>query len=66
MQVQINGEPRTLEGSTSIQTLLETLHVAPTGIAIAINDTVIPRSQWAKQEVNNQDDILIIRATQGG
>ena len=36
------------------------------GIAIAINDEVIRRSDWAVTKIQNNDRILIIQATQGG
>lgn len=36
------------------------------GIAVAINGSVIPKSEWSITELNNNDKILIITATQGG
>ena len=36
------------------------------GIAVAINNQVVPRSQWATTLLYEQDSILIITATQGG
>jgi sulfur carrier protein len=36
------------------------------GIALAINNTVIPKSDWNNHFLNPTDDILIISATQGG
>jgi sulfur carrier protein len=37
-----------------------------TGIAVAINNTVIPKSDWNSHPIQETDDILIISATQGG
>jgi sulfur carrier protein len=36
------------------------------GLAVAVNDTVVPRADWATHAVQPQDRILLIRATQGG
>jgi sulfur carrier protein len=36
------------------------------GIAVALNNRIIPLSAWAETPLNNKDSILIITATQGG
>ncbi|WP_160137996.1 sulfur carrier protein ThiS [Chryseobacterium sp. c4a] len=36
------------------------------GIAVALNNRIIPLSAWAETFLNNNDSILIITATQGG
>ncbi|AZB23897.1 sulfur carrier protein ThiS [Chryseobacterium bernardetii] len=36
------------------------------GIAVALNNRIIPLSAWAETPLNNLDSILIITATQGG
>lgn len=36
------------------------------GIAVALNNRIIPLSAWAETPLNDQDSILIITATQGG
>lgn len=36
------------------------------GIAIALNNRIIPQSFWAETFLNDKDSILIITATQGG
>jgi len=36
------------------------------GIAVAINNQVIPKTAWATTKLQHQDSILIIAATQGG
>lgn len=36
------------------------------GIAVAINDEILPKSDWEQYEVQDNDNILIITATQGG
>ncbi|WP_449389036.1 sulfur carrier protein ThiS [Chryseobacterium lineare] len=36
------------------------------GIAVALNNRIIPQSFWAETLLNDKDSILIITATQGG
>ena len=36
------------------------------GIAIAVNDKVVPKSEWEKFCLKNGDSILAIGAVQGG
>jgi len=36
------------------------------GIAVALNNQVIPKNSWSDQLLNDNDSILIITATQGG
>lgn len=50
--------------------LAELVHLeAPSktkGIAVAVNNRVVPRTQWASTALRDRDNILIITATQGG
>ena len=36
------------------------------GLAVAINEEVIPRVLWAETILQNNDRLMLIRATQGG
>lgn len=36
------------------------------GIAVALNNRIIPQSLWVETFLNDKDSILIITATQGG
>jgi sulfur carrier protein len=36
------------------------------GIAVAVNNQVVPQTQWASTVLRDRDFILIITATQGG
>ena len=38
----------------------------PRGIAVAVNDAVVPRADWPTHQLHEQDRVTIIRATQGG
>jgi sulfur carrier protein len=36
------------------------------GLAVAIDKIIIPKSQWETQALQSGDNIIIIKATQGG
>ena len=36
------------------------------GIAIALNNRVVPKDSWSKQFLQHEDKLTIITATQGG
>ena len=54
------------KGGTLFQFLEEIKIDASKGIAIAINDTVIPKSEWNKIILIDNDKITLIKATAGG
>jgi len=52
--------------SDKLAALLEELNLPDSGIAIAVNDTVVSKKNWNTISLNERDKILIITATQGG
>jgi sulfur carrier protein len=68
MELKINNQTKHFAtDSLTVQALLD-LEIAEkqNGIAVAINNTVIPKSSWNSHPIQETDDILIISATQGG
>jgi sulfur carrier protein len=68
MQLKINGELQNLSlTQPTVLGLVESLDMASKrGVAIAVNDEVVPRSRWSDHRLNENDRVEIIRATQGG
>jgi sulfur carrier protein len=68
MELKINNQTKQFTADAlSIQALLDIeIPKKQNGIAVAINNTVIPKSNWNSHNLNETDDILIISATQGG
>lgn len=68
MQLQINGTTQEFEVlAPTLTAVLASLELGPVrGIAVAVNDRVIPRGQWDDVVLLPNDRIEIIRATQGG
>ncbi len=53
------------EGAT-LQEVMDTAGISPTGIAAAVNSTVIPAGERASLVLNDGDSVLIIKAFYGG
>ncbi|WP_282691815.1 sulfur carrier protein ThiS [Streptomyces sp. CC208A] len=66
MNVSVNGEPRTLAGPVSLASLVATLSTASSGVAAAVNETVVPRGEWAATLLADGDRIEVLTAVQGG
>lgn len=68
MNYTVNQEERQGdEGLTIAEVVVnETGEKDATGIAIALNQAVVPRSQWENREVTDGDEIDILVAVQGG
>jgi sulfur carrier protein len=67
MEIQLNNQRRIITAPLSVQQLLdEVVGEKQKGIAVAINNTVVPKATWAQQLIQTNDNIIIIKATQGG
>jgi sulfur carrier protein len=68
MNLLINGEAQHIDAETlSVAELLDRLDVEQRrGVAVAVDNAVVPRSQWEGHDVEDGDAVEIIRATQGG
>lgn len=66
MEVIINHQTFLLEHNS----LSEALHhyglTQTKGVAVAVNDKVVPKSIWETFQLNSNDQITIITAAQGG
>ena len=69
MKLLVNNEWKELErpATPSVDAILEELALENRkGIAVALNSKVIPRHRWHESMVEEDDSLLIIKATQGG
>jgi sulfur carrier protein len=64
--VLVNGERRALHPPVALGALVATLTAAPSGVAAALNETVVPRGRWAATALSDGDRVEILTAVQGG
>ena len=66
MKIRLNDQQLELTQPISISALLQQLERHQPGTALAINQTIIPRTDWANHLVQDGDDILLFQAIAGG
>ncbi|NNF57679.1 MAG: sulfur carrier protein ThiS [Rhodothermaceae bacterium] len=66
--VRVNGDPHDVPSPLTIEGLLRHLGRNPEtpGIAVAVNDAVVRRADWAITALADEDRVEIITASQGG
>lgn len=67
IKVLVNNKHHHFPSEISLGDMLQEIRLTdPKGIAIAINDEVIPKNIWNKRSLKHEDKVLIIKASQGG
>jgi sulfur carrier protein len=66
MRTTINGERREFPEGITLGEALRELGVATAGIAVAVNERVIPRTEFDRHSLHEGDAAEIIRAVAGG
>lgn len=69
MQIFINNQPYQISEGATLSILIEKFkqeYLTQKGVAIAVNNEVIPKSSWATFKLKEQDKVVIIRAIRGG
>ncbi|KRC37960.1 hypothetical protein ASE27_15380 [Oerskovia sp. Root918] len=70
----VNGEPYPLTAPTTVAALVAALLPelvgdtgdVPRGVAVAIDDAVLPRSTWSSTTLRDGDRVEVVTAVQGG
>ena len=65
MKVNINRKPTDISASTVLQLAAE-LGLPVKGVAVAIDNTMVPRSAWETTVLKDGADIVIVKAFCGG
>jgi thiamine biosynthesis protein ThiS len=66
LRIQINGEPRDVEGDTSLPELIANLNLKAEQVAIEVNQEVVRRAQWGSTVLQAGDKIEIVHFVGGG
>ncbi|MEL7003589.1 MAG: sulfur carrier protein ThiS [Bacteroidota bacterium] len=66
VNISINDKTYQIEPDSSLHNVLENNHLVSPGIAVAVNENIISRADWEQTVIKLNDQILIIKATQGG
>ncbi len=68
MHILVNGEDKKVQPNLNIMELIKQLNMNPlkSGIAVAVDREVIPKSKWETFILEDGSVVEIIRAVQGG
>ena len=65
MKIKVNNK-EIVTGVSNLLKLSQELELPSTGIAIAVNNRMVPRTEWEHFVLNENDELIIIKAVCGG
>lgn len=67
MEVLVNNKLYAVQPETTVTALLQFIQLSSQkGVAVAVNQQVVPKTDWPGTFLRPDDRVTIIRATQGG
>lgn len=67
MEITVNQQSYSVSEACTLQQMLDTVLLQPAkGIAVAVNQEIIAKSNWSNHFLKSGDNLTIIKATQGG
>ncbi len=64
--IWVNGQTRQVSVETTVETLLLTLGLPDSGVAVALDQSVVPRAAHATTALDEAARVEVIRAVGGG
>ena len=65
MKIKVNNKEIEIGGRHLLE-LSQALELPQTGIAVAVNNHMIPRTEWEQFVLKEHDELVIIKAVCGG
>ena len=66
MKILVNGEPTMVDDGVTVDVLAASILDRAKGVAVAVNDEVVPRSEWPSTALREEDRVEVVTARQGG
>jgi sulfur carrier protein len=67
IEIKVNGEATAVAAATLAELLASrSLPAKGRGIAVALNEAVVPRARWPETELKSGDPVEIVRPIVGG
>ena len=66
MNLEINGETKSVPTCATVRELLENLGIRPERIAVEVNHRIVRRQDWNQAPIHDQDKIEIVQFVGGG
>ncbi|EPZ8126321.1 sulfur carrier protein ThiS [Yersinia enterocolitica] len=66
INIVLNDQPLEVECTITVEKLLQQLNRHQPGTALAVNQVIVPRTDWEKCQLHAGDNILLFQAIAGG
>ncbi len=66
MRITLNDEQTDCAEAITLHALLEQQNLLKPGIALAVNDAIVPHSQWSEHVLQDGDSVLLFQVIAGG
>lgn len=66
MNARVNGSPQELPDGATVAAVVELTGAPSSGVAVALDGTVVPRAAWASTPVADGSVVEVLTAVQGG
>ncbi len=66
MKLTINGKPANVDGVRTVADLIRARDLKTTLVAVELNGTIVPRSEFDVREVSDGDELEIVHFVGGG
>ena len=66
MNIQCNGEPRTVDEQTTLHDLIISMQLVPATLVAEVNGKIIEHTGFTDQKLNQGDRVELIRFVGGG
>ncbi|MFC0624351.1 sulfur carrier protein ThiS [Kribbella deserti] len=66
MNVVVNGTAEQVQAGSTVADVVGRWAKSPTGVAVAVNDAVVTRTDWPETALAEGDRVEILTAVQGG
>lgn len=66
MKLTVNSKETEVKDGCTLAGLATRLALPEKGVAIAVNNKMIPRTEWAKRVLQPNDSLVVIKAACGG
>jgi sulfur carrier protein len=66
MNITVNGTSKELAADSSLADVVADVTAATAGVAVAVNDDVVPKGAWPTTVLRPGDRVEVLTAVQGG
>lgn len=66
MKIYVNNKETDVSENMKVNELAQQLQLPDKGIALAVNNQMIPRTEWSNTTLKEESHVIIIKAACGG